>query len=120
VADIKRPQNGSNVKFVSASLTVERRAALTKFKDDWSDESLIAYLQECSYDMYRFGLKGEDVGFSASLTSLGKGQSKANEGFMLIERGSTPIRAIMRLFWAHNELFEKQWPKESAQTDEDW
>lgn len=116
-----QPSNGQvKIKFVSVSLTVELKADLHQWADDTSYEDLVAYMNDAYLDGYRLGVKGEEVGVSASLTSLEKGQSKANSGTMLVERATTVERALKRLFWAHVHVFEKTWPKSSQVIDDDW
>ena len=112
-------QAGAMPTFVSSSLTVELKPQLKAWADRNEDE-IMAHISEALYAGYAFSCKAEDVGFQASLRASETVKNTANQGKMLVERAGTPIRAIERLFWAHEELFEKTWPGGVKAIDDDW
>jgi hypothetical protein len=67
---------------------------------------------------YRVSVKEEDEGFSASMAFIR--ETGPNKGLVLVERASTPQRALLRLLWAHHEHFHLVWPKVREVEGDDW
>lgn len=105
--------------FVSSSLTTELKPALKSFADR-NEAEVMDHISEALYAGYAFSCKAEDVGFQAALRASETVKNTANHGKVLVERAGTPLRAVLRLFWAHEELFEKSWPGGVRSIDDDW
>jgi len=114
------PKDGAMPIFVSSSLTVELKPQLARYAEKNEDDigKLIAGVL---FEGYSFAAKAEnDTGFQASLRATESCKRPGNKGKMLVERAGSPERAILRLFWAHHELFEGSWPKGERAIDDDW
>jgi hypothetical protein len=106
--------------FVSSSLTVELKPSLAAWADRNCNE-LVAHIESAVMAGYAFGCKAEEkVGFQASLRHTENANLKVNQGKVLVERAGSVTRAISRLFWAHEELFEQTWPGGAKSIDDDW
>jgi len=105
--------------FISSSLTVELKPQLAAWADRNAEE-LLEHVSSALYDGYQFSCKAEEVGFQASLRATESVKITSNQGKMLVERAGTPQRAICRLFWAHEELFERKWPGGVKAVEDDW
>lgn len=110
-------KSAGQVQFVSVSLTVE----LKKQLGDWArgnESSILELLEDVVQSGYRFSVKEEEVGYVASLSFV-RAQGP-NSGLVLMERGGTPTRALLRLLWAHTAHFKLIWPKEARTAEDDW
>lgn len=105
--------------FVSSSLTVELKPQLAAWASR-NEAEIVDHITEALYAGYALSCKAEDVGFQASLRASESVKNTGNHGKMLVERAGTPLRALCRLFWAHEELFEKNWPGGVKAIDDDW
>lgn len=117
----KPAPKGSDVPtFVSSSLTVELKPSLKAWAERNGDE-IVSHIESAVLAGYAFSCKAEDkVGFQASLRWTENANSKVNTGKVLVERAGSVPRAISRLFWAHEELFEQTWPGGVKSIDDDW
>lgn len=114
-----KPSQGraDQVQFVSVSLTVELKHVLANWAAD-NDQSVFALMIEAVNSGYRVTVKEESEGSSASMAYLRT--TGVNKGLVLMERGSTPERALKRLLWAHYSHFKLVWPRERASPEDDW
>jgi hypothetical protein len=105
------------VSYVSCSLTVDLKPQLKTWAER-NEDDLLAHIDKAVMQGLRFGCKREEGGYQASLAELAS--NYPNSGKVLVERASTPKRAIQRLCWAHLELFETTWPGGTMAVDDDW
>jgi hypothetical protein len=113
----KPSQPRDPVSFVSVSLTVALKHALA----DWAAEcapDLIKWMSHAVEGGYRISVKEEAEGYSANMATTRPEGS--NKGLVLMERGGTPERALLRLMWAHNVYFKLIWPRDRQAGDDDW
>lgn len=111
------PKAQDQVQFVSCSLTLELKPLLRA----WADEAEMHLWELLTNEIaggYRFTVKEEEHGYQASLAPLR--QNSPNKGRILCERGGTPVRAVLRLLWAHSELYKGLWPGEATRPEDDW
>lgn len=117
-----KPSNGDNNApiYVSLNMTNDVKVQLRQ----WADRNvsdLWEHVKALVAEDYAFTVRADkEVGFIASLRPSEKCRNTNNKGKMLMERGSDPERAVMRLLWAHLEHFERNWPKGERQLDDDW
>lgn len=106
--------------YVSSSLTNELKPQLKAYAERNGDDA-IALIESAVMAGYGFSCKSEDkTGHQASLRYTDNVQIATNKGKVLVERAGTPTRAILRLLWAHFELFEQKWPDGVRSIEDDW
>lgn len=111
------PRGNDSVQFVSVSLTVELKHQLA----DWAAEcapDLVKWMNHAVEGGYRISVKEEADGYSANMATVRA--EGPNKGLVLMERGSSPERALLRLLWAHNVYFKLVWPKDKVKEEDDW
>lgn len=102
---------------MSVSLTAELKTALRSWVDE-NEHRTLDLICNAAQAGYRVTVKSEDEGYSASMAFIRP--SGPNTGLVLVERGSTPQRALQRLLWAHNSHFDLVWPRNREATEQDW
>lgn len=114
-----KPANSrtTNVQFVSCSLTVDLKSELANWAAD-NKANLLELIERTVQAGYRLSIKEENEGYSASLASVRT--TGPNLGLVLVERGSSPERTLLRLLWAHNSLFKLVWPRSKESPEDDW
>lgn len=105
------------VQFVSCNLTVALKPILSAWARD-NEGDLLGIIARTVSSGYRVTCKEEDEGYSASATLVRL--EGVNKGMVLVERGSSPERALLKLLWAHHEHFKCVWPREKTSQEEDW
>lgn len=111
------PARNTTVQFVSVSLTAELKHVLANWATDNSG-NIIKWLADGVQAGYRISIKEESEGYSANMSALR--DTSANKGLVLMERASSPERALLRLLWAHNVHFKLIWPRDKTTTEDDW
>lgn len=111
-----RLQN-EKVQFVSTSLTVELKSALANWAHD-NQGDLVEHIENAVKGGYRISVKEEDEGYSASMTFVRL--QGPNKGLVLVERASTPTRALLKLLWCHFKHFGLVWPRDKTTEEDDW
>lgn len=111
------PRGDQSVQFVSVSLTVALKPQLKKWAEE-AEPNLMEHLGAVVTLGYRVTVKELDEGFVASMAPV-RLQSP-NKGLVLMEHGSTPDRALLKLLWAHEAHFQHVWPRDKATPEDDW
>ena len=98
--------------FIEYDLTEQERADLKKREFDLviADVALTNLVQ----DNYRvsFGFDFYNNTFTCSLSH--KDSTHVNAGWVLVGRGSTPIKALKQVAYKHHEVFGEQWSNARA------
>lgn len=110
-------KGSESVQFVSVSLTVELKPRLREWVKQ-EEPNLLVHLSEAITLGYRITVKEVDEGYVASMTSVRL--QGPNKGLILMERGSSPERALLKLLWAHVEHFQHVWPRDKTSPEDDW
>lgn len=114
-----KPATNRNVtvQFVSVSLTVDLKHDLANWAAD-NRPRLVEILADVVQNGYRVSIKSEEQGYSASMAAIR--DQLPNKGLILVERGGTPERTLLRLLWAHHSHFKGVWPRDAAVEGDDW
>ncbi len=114
------PKGNDVPVFVSSSLTNELKPELKEWAERNADE-LVSHIEMAVLAGYTVGCKAEEgTGFQASLRATELVKNTNQRGKVLVERAGTVKRALCRLFWAHETLFELNWPGGVRSIDDDW
>lgn len=106
-----------SVQFVSVSLTIALKSVLAQWAKE-NEADLLGIISRTVSGGYRVTCKEEDEGYSASMALVRL--EGPNKGLVLVERGSTPERALLKLLWAHKEHFKAVWPRDKTSPEDDW
>lgn len=114
-----KPSTSRNaaVQFVSVSLTVALKPKLKEWAEA-EEKDLVGHLARAVQLGYRVTVKAEDEGYAANMAPVRL--EGPNSGLVLVERGSTPERALLRLLWAHESYFNRVWPRDKVSQGDDW
>lgn len=105
--------------YVSSSLTVELKPQLRAWAER-NESELFEHIASALMENYSFSAKQEESGVAVTLRALENCKNTLNRGKALCERAGTYSRAACRLFWAHEELFERHWPEGIRSIEDDW
>jgi hypothetical protein len=98
--------------FIEYDLTVQEKAQLKSASFDLVDANV--QMENLVRDEYRvsFGFDFYNGTFTCSLSH--KDPKHANAGWVLVGRGSEPIKALKQVLFKHHTVFDGQWSNARA------
>lgn len=103
----KKSQRFNDATFINWSLTVEQKSKIKAWSPTFGevDDLLSEVIQEGCKVSFGF----DDYGQSFTCSIVPQASHKTNYGYILVGRGSTPLKAFKQVLYIHREIFGGDW-----------